>query len=135
MSWNHYPDPGSSQPDAFSSFLDTTTSTPNAEGEAHHIFSFLIADSFLPSAYHKAIQSLQLLTGRSEPASYDTLSTMQHFNLMPGSGVTGMAPELDAGAGYHPQMGDQSYPSTTVHDHTFNERSGITHFRGQCVMH
>jgi len=36
MSWNRYPDPGSSQPDDFSTYLGTGASTSNPDGKPHH---------------------------------------------------------------------------------------------------
>jgi len=133
MSWNRYPDTGSSQPDDLSSFFGTGAGTSNNSGNGHVLFATAV-DLLLTLAF-SALQPPHLLTnpagGSSETASYDTFSTMKHFNFMPGSGVASVAPELDASspASYHPRRGDPPYPAT-VPGHTFDDHFGITQLCG-----
>ena len=86
------------------------------------IVGLLLAPAFRPLNLHTIP-----VGGSSEPAIYDIFPTMNHFGLMPGSEVAGMAPELDAGAStsFHPRGGDPSYPAT-LSEHTFDEYFGIT---------
>lgn len=95
---------------------------------------FFVAVGLLLTTAFDALQSFQPPTnptGGSETASYGTLSAMEHFNLMPGGEVAGIAPEFDAGVStsYHPQRADLSYAST-VPGRTFDERFGIIQRHG-----
>jgi len=73
--------------------------------------------------------TLSLLEVPQNPRFYNIFPTMDHFNLMPGDDVAGMASELDVSFHlFHPR-GDPSYPAT-LSGCTFDEYFGNTQRRG-----
>jgi len=85
------------------------------------IVGLLLAPAFTPHNLHTIP-----VGGASEPTVHNRFPSMDHFNLMPGGEVAGMASELDAGAStsFHPR-GDLLYPAN-FSGHTFDGYFGIT---------